>query len=92
MKRKRGRPKGSTKKLHIDLTEETSAAGRSAEDGLKRGQETSKEEDREASSVSGNFVFILYTIYFILFNPLIDLFVHLVGSLFFHLIAQMSYI
>ncbi|XP_037836291.1 zinc finger protein ZFAT isoform X2 [Kryptolebias marmoratus] len=49
VKRKRGRPKGSTKKTHINLTEETSAAAHSAEDDSQREQKRNKEEDQGCS-------------------------------------------
>ncbi|XP_037532997.1 zinc finger protein ZFAT [Nematolebias whitei] len=48
VKRKRGRPKGSTKKIHINLTED---ATHSAENDFKREQKRNEEQRLECSSV-----------------------------------------
>lgn len=57
MKRKRGRPKGSTKKTRTDLTECMTDSTLSQEDNVQREEEGNKEEgDRQCSSIQGSVV------------------------------------
>lgn len=59
MKRKRGRPKGSTKKTRTDLTEGKADSTHPAEDNVQREEERNKEEgDRQCSSIQGSAVAI----------------------------------
>ncbi|XP_041843986.1 zinc finger protein ZFAT-like isoform X2 [Melanotaenia boesemani] len=51
VKRKRGRPKGSTKKRHMDLTESATTATHSPEDQFKSKEIKHKEGDQQCSSV-----------------------------------------
>ncbi|XP_041798409.1 zinc finger protein ZFAT-like isoform X2 [Chelmon rostratus] len=52
VKRKRGRPKGSTKKTRTDLTEGKADSTHPAEDNVQREEERNKEEgDRQCSSI-----------------------------------------
>ncbi|XP_040899301.1 zinc finger protein ZFAT-like isoform X2 [Toxotes jaculatrix] len=54
VKRKRGRPKGSTKKKRTDLTECTADSTHSPEDNFQRQEEENKKEkDRQCNSVEG---------------------------------------
>lgn len=56
VKRKRGRPKGSTKKTRTDLTEGKADSTRSPEDNVQREEEANKEEgDRPCSSIEGKY-------------------------------------
>ncbi|XP_072250709.1 zinc finger protein ZFAT isoform X2 [Leuresthes tenuis] len=54
VKRKRGRPKGSTKKARVDLTEGTAITTLSPEDPFKREEIRKKEGDRHSSSAEGD--------------------------------------
>ncbi|XP_029308329.1 zinc finger protein ZFAT isoform X2 [Cottoperca gobio] len=54
VKRKRGRPKGSTKKTRTDLTEGKADSTNSPEDNVQREEEGDKKEgDRQCSSIQG---------------------------------------
>uniref|UniRef100_A0A3B4ZPH8 Zinc finger and AT-hook domain containing n=1 Tax=Stegastes partitus TaxID=144197 RepID=A0A3B4ZPH8_9TELE len=54
VKRKRGRPKGSTKKMRTDLTEGKAASTHGPEDNLEKEQKRNKDKgDRQSSSVEG---------------------------------------
>ncbi|TKS81840.1 Zinc finger protein ZFAT [Collichthys lucidus] len=54
VKRKRGRPKGSTKKTRTDLTEEKADSTRSPEDTVQRKEDGNKEEgNRQCSLIEG---------------------------------------
>ncbi|KAM4581551.1 zinc finger protein ZFAT isoform 2-T2 [Odontesthes bonariensis] len=53
VKRKRGRPKGSTKKTRVDLTEGTAITTHSPEDPFKREEIKKKEGDRHSTSAQG---------------------------------------
>lgn len=55
MKRKRGRPKGSTKKTRTDLTEGKANSTRSTEDAVQRKEDGNKEEgNRQCSLIEGS--------------------------------------
>ncbi|XP_010795358.1 zinc finger protein ZFAT isoform X1 [Notothenia coriiceps] len=54
VKRKRGRPKGSTKKTRTDLTEDKADSSSSLKDDLQRQEEGNKEKgDKQCSSLQG---------------------------------------
>ncbi|XP_035528252.1 zinc finger protein ZFAT-like isoform X2 [Morone saxatilis] len=54
VKRKRGRPKGSTKKMRTDLTEGKAGSAHSPKDNVQREEEGNKEEgDTQCSTIEG---------------------------------------
>lgn len=57
MKRKRGRPKGSTKKIRTDLTDGKADSTHSAEDNVKSERAGNKEEGSgQCSSIEGSTI------------------------------------
>ena len=56
MKRKRGRPKGSTKKTRTNLTEGKADSAHSAQNNVQREKEKKEEGDRQCSSIEGSTV------------------------------------
>lgn len=60
VKRKRGRPKGSTKKARTDLTEGKADSTRSPEDHVQRKERNKEEGDRQCSSIEGKYWCHLY--------------------------------
>lgn len=56
VKRKRGRPKGSTKKTRTDLTECKAASTHSSEESFERQEERNKKEGDQQNLIEGNSV------------------------------------
>lgn len=61
VKRKRGRPKGSTKKMRADLTEGMAVPSHSPEDNFEREEKGNKEEIQQSTSGEGSIA-ALYSV------------------------------